>query len=81
MEVKEFQVTTVGSYERVYTVKASNEEQARKRMRAHIADPEMLGEGVVVEDESAAHYVSGEQIKSAKEGGPAVKAVPEARVS
>lgn len=45
--MEKFEVTTTAQVKRVYEVTASSIEQAHKRVRAHIADPEMLGEGIV----------------------------------
>lgn len=47
-QVKKHDVTTTAQVERTYVVEAADEEQAKKRLRAHIADPDSLREGVVV---------------------------------
>jgi len=43
-----YEVTTTAQVERTYVVQAEDEDQAKKRLRAHIADPEALRDGVVV---------------------------------
>jgi hypothetical protein len=65
----EFQIVTTGSFRRVYTVQAEDEEHARKRMRQHINDAESLREGLVVQDDAQAGYVSGEQINTVTVAG------------
>jgi UDP-glucose 6-dehydrogenase len=60
----EFQIVTTGSFRRVYTVQADDEDHARKRMRQHVSDPESLREGLVVQDDAQARYVAGEQIST-----------------
>jgi hypothetical protein len=44
-----FEITTTAQYERVYTVQAKDEDQAKARLKVHLKDPETLREGIVTE--------------------------------
>lgn len=43
----EFDITTSAQIERTYRVKAADAESAHRRLRTHIADPDMLRAGLV----------------------------------
>lgn len=46
-EPKRWEITTTAQVERTYHVEAKDAEQAHKRLRAYLADPDSLREGVV----------------------------------
>lgn len=74
-----FRVPTTGQVEKVYIVEAKDAEQAHARARAHITDPEMLSEGVVMPQDDETKYKTGEQVLASKiteVGGPQAVEAP-----
>jgi hypothetical protein len=63
---KTFTLTTTAQVERTYTVQAKDEDQARARLRTHLADPDMLRDGVVVEQTAKQVDATPQRIKTAK---------------
>lgn len=61
-----FRVPTTGQVEKVYVVEAKDAEQAHARVRSFIDDPEMLGSGIVEEQESDTRYKTPEQVQKSE---------------
>lgn len=61
---KTFEVVTTAQVERTYTVQAKDEEQAQTRLRTHLKDPDMLRDGVVVEQPSKQIDTTPQRIKA-----------------
>jgi hypothetical protein len=60
-----FSVVTTAQVERTYKVQAKDEEQARARLRTHLSDPDMLRDGVVVEQREKQADATPQRIKAA----------------
>jgi len=61
---KTFEIVTTAQVERTYTVQASDEPQARTRLRTFLSDPAMLRDGVVTEGKQV--DATPQRIKGAK---------------
>jgi hypothetical protein len=62
---KTFEIVTTAQVERTYKVQAKDEEQARARLRTHLSDPDMLRDGVVVEQRDKQADATPQRIKAA----------------
>lgn len=83
VEPGEFKVTTTAQVERDYIVRATDEEHARRRLRAFLADPELLAEGIVREQVEDVRNTTPPKINSIKRVGKpkAVKDEPVEKAS
>lgn len=63
---KTYELVTTAQVERTYVVQASNLDQAQARLRTHLKDPEMLRDGVVVEQASKQRDATPQRLKAAK---------------
>jgi hypothetical protein len=61
---KTFEVVTTAQVERTYVVQAKDTEQAQARLRQHLKDPDMLRDGVVVEQSKRQQDVTPQRIKA-----------------
>lgn len=61
---KTFEVVTTAQVERTYVVQAKDVEQAQARLRTHLKDPDMLRDGVVVEQPAKQVDTTPQRIKA-----------------
>ena len=69
--MSQHEVTTTAQIERVYHVEANSIEQARKRLRIWLTDPDTVGAGIV--DLASATDVTKERLTGLSEQAPAAK--------
>lgn len=61
---KTFTIVTTAQVERTYVVQAKDIGQAQARLRTHLQDPDMLRDGVVVEQHSKQVDTTPQRIKA-----------------
>lgn len=64
---KEFEITTTAQVERTYVVKGDDDEQAHRRLRTWLADPDGVREGLVVELPERQTDTTTQKVKEKKE--------------
>lgn len=70
---KTFDVVTTAQVERTYKVQAKDVEQAQARLRQHLKDPDMLRDGVVVEQHDKQIDATPQRIKATAKAQTPVK--------
>lgn len=61
-----FEIVTTAQVERTYIVVASDEDQAHKRLRTFLKDPDMLREGLVIEQPDKQADKTTQKVKAVK---------------